>query len=231
MELLGRAVRSYLAGDPSPLGLARDDGYFEELSPAQLIDESAGPHEQELVRLAHGRVLDAGCGAGRIALLLEQAGLPVRGIDISPTLVGVCRSRGLREVEVASVWDDLGGPWDTILLLGNNIGIGADFEGAAALVGHLGAALRPGGSLLMTSLDVTRTTNAEHLRYHERNRRAGRIPGAVRLQLVYRGERSEWYDWLHLSPDEVAVVARRAGLTPEIVAETPWGQFGAALRK
>jgi 2-polyprenyl-3-methyl-5-hydroxy-6-metoxy-1,4-benzoquinol methylase len=45
-----------------------------------------------------GPVVDAGCGPGRIMDHLASLGVSVRGIDLSPRMVGVARERhpGLR---------------------------------------------------------------------------------------------------------------------------------------
>jgi O-antigen chain-terminating methyltransferase len=41
-------------------------------------------------------VLDVGCGRGEFLSLLAAAGIPARGIDLNPSMVQVCRERGLR---------------------------------------------------------------------------------------------------------------------------------------
>ena len=40
-------------------------------------------------------VLDVGCGRGEFLELLQQAGVPARGLDINHEMVEVCRARGL----------------------------------------------------------------------------------------------------------------------------------------
>ncbi len=43
-------------------------------------------------------VMDLGCGRGEFLELMREAGVPARGIELSPELAGVCRAKGL-EVE------------------------------------------------------------------------------------------------------------------------------------
>ncbi|MBI5482482.1 MAG: methyltransferase domain-containing protein [Deltaproteobacteria bacterium] len=229
MEPLGRAVRGHLDGVIAPLRFLRDDGYVDEQSAALFVDEALGPHEAALLERCRGDVLDAGCGAGRLALPLLRRGVRVVGLDVSPTLVDVCRRRGMRAVRVGSVWDDPGGPWDGVLLGGNNLGLGVTLAGAGRLLRHLAAALRPGGAVVLSSVDVTRNADPIHVAYHERNRAAGRPPGMVRLSLGYDGEQGEWFDWLHLSPAELHTVAAGEGLRVELLHEHPSGAYAAAV--
>src|SRR5204863_4388583 len=54
------------------------------------------PQERRAMRYVRGRVLDVGCGAGRVSLHLQERGLDVVGIDVSPLAVQVARHRGRR---------------------------------------------------------------------------------------------------------------------------------------
>ena len=229
MELLGRAVLAHLGGAVTPVRFLRDDGYVDEQSAALFVDDTLGPHEAVLLDRCRGDVLDAGCGAGRLALPLQRRGARVAGLDISPTLVDICRRRGVREVRVGDVWEDPGGPWDTVLLGGNNVGLGVTPAGAGRLLRHLVGTLRPGGAVVLTSVDVTRTTDAVHLAYHERNRAAGRSPGMVRLSLGFDDAQSEWFDWLHLAPAELRAVAAAVGLRVAVLDEHASGAYAAAV--
>ena len=48
-------------------------------------------------------VVDIGCGRGELLSLLKEQGIRARGVDVSPAMVEVCRSRGL-EVEQGDGW-------------------------------------------------------------------------------------------------------------------------------
>jgi len=73
-----------------------------------------------------GRVLDVGCGAGRVGIYLQRyRNLDVTGIDISPLAVRVSRLRGLRKVRLLALEDiDFPrGSFDSVVMFGNNFGL------------------------------------------------------------------------------------------------------------
>lgn len=47
---------------------------------------------EDLVSVDHARVLDIGCGVGRVTSYLHERGLDVRGVDLSPEMVRIARS-------------------------------------------------------------------------------------------------------------------------------------------
>jgi SAM-dependent methyltransferase len=93
-------------------------------------DYFAGPDlwpaaERDALTLARGRVLDIGCGAGRVALELQAAGCAVVAIDESPSAVEVSRRRGVLDARTLR-WQDVSaelGTFDTIVLARNNLAI------------------------------------------------------------------------------------------------------------
>lgn len=55
------------------------------------------PDEHRAMRFVRGRVLDVGCGGGRVSLHLQERELEVVGIDSSPGAIAACRRRGVRD--------------------------------------------------------------------------------------------------------------------------------------
>jgi SAM-dependent methyltransferase len=169
--------------------------------------------ERRAMRFARGRVLDLGCGAGRVALDLQERGLEVVGIDNSPGAVEVCRRRGLRHVELRS-YDELDsgmGLFDTFLLLCNSFGIAGTPEGTVSYLHRLAKLGSPRTRLIASCRDPYRTDDPRHLAYHERNRETGRWPGAARFRVRYLEHSTPWIDLLLVSPDETRRLATEAG--------------------
>jgi len=59
-------------------------------------DTSAWPDRsfyRALIELGHGPALDIGCGTGRLMLDYLASGLDVDGVDNSPEMLGICRTK------------------------------------------------------------------------------------------------------------------------------------------
>lgn len=110
-----------------------------------------------------GRVLDAGCGPGRLTAALAAAGTHLGtttlGIDISTVAVGLARARGVEAARadvLAPPRTLRHQPWDRVLLADGNLGIGGD---PARLLRRAAALLAPGGRIVADVLaegDVVR---------------------------------------------------------------------------
>lgn len=115
------------------------------------------PFYRELARSCGGRVLEVMCGSGRLLAPLAQAGLRVTGIDISGGMLARARERlqaaGLLD-RVELIEDDIclrapQGPFGlAICAINSFMHLAGPAEQLAAL-GHIRAALRPGGVLAL----------------------------------------------------------------------------------
>jgi hypothetical protein len=146
-----------------------------------------------------------------VALELQRRGRSVVGIDISPGAVEVARGRGVRDVRLLAFQevDDSLGRFETIVMLGNNFGL----FGSPSKARRLLRRLRPlADRIVAASIDPHATEDPAHLAYQERNRRRDRMAGQLRLRVRYRDLIGPWFDYLFVSPDEMA----------SILEGTPW---------
>ncbi|HEV7228135.1 class I SAM-dependent methyltransferase [Brevundimonas sp.] len=97
---------------------------------------------------AQARVLEVASGPGWDANVMEARGLEVERTDVSDGFIAVQAERGKRVERLNLLSDDLGGPWDGIVALY----VIQHIEKASApdVVARIAAALRPGGTLLLS---------------------------------------------------------------------------------
>jgi SAM-dependent methyltransferase len=216
-DVFGLALRDWTRGRTDPEIFERDDGFTEtgaghELYVADLRDWL--PAERRAIGYARGRVIDVGCGAGRVALHLQDRGYRVVGLDSSPLAVRTARARGVQETWCRSV-DALTaeiGSFDTIVLFGNNFGIFGTPGRLRRILTAWARLTGPGTRILAGSTNpygggaplLTR-------RYYFSNLEKGRMPGQVRFRIRYRGHVGPWLSWLFVSRQEMTTLLRGTG--------------------
>jgi SAM-dependent methyltransferase len=161
--------------------------------------------QRRALRLARGRVLDVGAGAGRVALHLQEKGLEVVAIDASPGAVEACRKRGVRDARLLRVEDvDKSlGLFDTVVMYGNNLGLLASKSKGRKLLRRLHEITTDRARIIGEILDPYPNAPPIHLEYHKRNRERGRMSGQIRIRIRYRDVATEWFDYLFLSRKEL----------------------------
>jgi SAM-dependent methyltransferase len=205
----GRSVREIVERDD---GFIEAGGYTAEMYLAPFRRWPA--HNRRAMRFVRGRVLDVGCGAGRVCLHLQERGLEVVGIDISPGAVEACRRRGVLDARLCRIEDvDASlGVFDTIVMFGNNLGLLASQAKGRRLLQRFHELTSDRARIVAETRDIYRTEDPAHLAYHERNRRRGRLPGQIRIRVRYRQLKTPWFDYVMVSPDEFE----------ELLAGTGW---------
>ena len=177
------------------------------------------PHlEQKALNMAYGKVLDIGAGAGCHALALQERGMDVKAIDISPLSCEVMKERGIKDVECVNLFcKQLQGKCDTLLLLMNGTGIAGKLSQLPALLNRLKELLSEEGQILIDSSD---------LKYIYENEDGSmdidlNAPyyGEVDYQMQYRDIKGEPFDWLYTDPMLLASVSKQCGLQCQIIEQ------------
>ncbi len=215
-DAFGHEIYDHHCGKGGYEIIEREDGFIDtSMGPAAYFSEYAewSPHSRRAIDMARGRVLDIGCGAGRIALYLQGKGLEVLGIDVSPLALKTCRLRGLRRTKLASITDvsPRWGTFDTIVMFGNNFGLFASWNRARQLLKRFHTMTTPDARILVESLDPYQTMEPAHLRYHKMNRQRCRMAGQARIRVRYKTWASPWFDYLLVSQDEMRKIVEGTG--------------------
>ncbi len=213
-DLWGQIVLAYSRGEPARYSIRREDGYVDDNpSPALYFDVNVSEPEREALKYAEGRILDIGCGPGRVLLYLQERGLEVTGIDNSPLTVQVARQRGAPDVRMMSL-TELSFPassFDTALFFGNNLGLAGTLDATWDVFRTLHDVLSPEGLIIGQSTEPTATDKPEHLRYHEWNRQRGRYVGRVTIRMELGGKVGPWWDLLLLEKPVLEELLRDTG--------------------
>jgi SAM-dependent methyltransferase len=236
-DAFGHALHDALEGRPATHVIERKDGYIDvatmNISGYLLPPEQWPAKDQQALAEVRGRALDVGCGGGRFLIPLQERGMDVVGIDVSPLSLEVCRQRGGRDVREMSVTDvdDRVGPIDTILMMGNNFSLFGSPRRARRLLRRFHRLTSPQGRIVAEALDPYRTTDPFHLAIHAANRRKGRLAGEIRVRVRYQGYCTSWIDLLLVSREEMAEIVTGTGWRIARVIESPGPTFTAVIEK
>lgn len=230
----GRAMLDYLEGREAVELIERDDGMIAPSGgPEAYFSEPSdwASYATDALAYVRGRVLDVGCGAGRISLYLQDLGHEVVGVDISPGAVDTSRRRGVldaREISITQVGPDLG-VFDTLVFFGNNFGLFGNEKRARWLLRRFHRLTSEGGRIVAECTDPYQTEEEAHLSYHESNRKRGRMGGQVRVRVRYKKFRTPWFDWLLASEEEVRGLLEGTGWHLEHSFDSGQGPYSAVI--
>ena len=237
-DLLGKAMWDFQTQqDPQDLITETNISEPDEMSVAYLFRDFAQMPvlEQKALQLAHGRVLDVGCGAGSHSLFLQnKQKLPVTAIDISPKAIDVCRLRGVQNAMIQDVMtlelSDEEPLFDTLLLLMNGTGICGRLHNISSFLQKLKSLLSPDGQILIDSSDLIYMFDEDEdggkwistdMDYY----------GELVFQMTYKNEQEDPFPWLYVDFNTLQNAAHANGLSCELVLEGENYDYLARLKK
>ncbi len=175
---------------------AGEFGPLHKLNPVRL------GYVARVATLAGQRVLDVGCGGGLLAESLAQAGSDVTGIDLSRSLLTTAELHALesgvavryREISAEALAEEVPGSFDVVTCME----MLEHVPDPASVIGALARLVRPGGSIVVSTLN--RTPKAFMLA----------IVGAEYVMRVLPRGTHEYAKFIR--PSELGRAARAAGL-------------------
>ena len=181
--------------------------------------------ERKALRMANGSVLDIGCGSGSHTLWLQEKGLEVKAIDISPGAIETCRIRGVKNAEVQDIWKLEGETFDTLLMLMNGMGICGKLEKLPDLLKKLKRLLKPEGQILADSSDLIYMFEDED----SESLPSDHYYGEVQFETRYKDLRSDPFPWLYVDYHNLALHANHAGFSCELICQGEHYDYMARL--
>ena len=234
-DAFGHGLYDYLKGKGQFIIIERDDGLIEAGKTAGYFAEYIDwpEHEKKAFKYAKGRVLDIGCGAGRHSIYLQDRGLDVLGVDISSLAIKVCELRGLKKAKVlpiTQIGKDLG-KFDTILMLGNNFGLFANKRRTKWLLKRFYNITTKNALIIAETRDPYKTDEPIHLKYHESNRKRGRMAGQVKLRIRYKIYADSWFDYLMVSQEELKAMLKDTRWSIKKFIESDTAMYISVIQK
>ena len=240
MDPMGRAIADYHKSKKASKLRVFSPMFEEDEIPLTTLFrsyEDMPEIERKALDMAKGRILDVGAASGCHSLVLQERGLDVTAIDISPLSVETMKERGVKKVieqdffEIGSQQHvfTLEGQFDTILMLMNGIGIVGTLERMPEFLKQLDKILAPGGQVLCDSSDISYVFEDEEGMIDIPNEMDYYGEHSFRMQ--YKDTIGEPFDWLYIDADTLKQKAGRSGYAVELVAEGEHYDYLARITK
>jgi len=184
--------------------------------------------ERRALDMAEGRILDVGAASGCHSLVLQERGVDVTAIDISPLSVETMKERGVKKVHEQDFFT-LEGKFDTILMLMNGIGIVGTLERMPEFFRQLDTILAPGGQVLCDSSDISYVFEDEEgiidipdeIGYY----------GEQSFRMQYKDTIGEPFNWLYIDADTLRQMAESCEYAVEVIAKGEHYDYLAKITK
>ena len=231
MDPMGRAIAEYYKTGKAERLRVFSPMFEEDELPLPTLFRSYDEMpeiEQKALNIAKGKTLDVGAGSGCHSLVLQDRGIDITAIDISPYSVETMKERGVKKVFEQDFFT-LKGQYDTILMLMNGIGIMGTLERMSVFFKLLDRILAPGGQVLCDSSDICYVYETDDgiielpddMEYY----------GELSFQMQYKDTIGEPFDWLYIDADTLMMKAEENGYAVEVLAEGNHYDYLARITK
>lgn len=220
-DLMGKAIWDYFhKNSPENIQTETSISELDELPIAHLFRNFGEMNslEQKALKLAKGKTLDVGAGAGSHSLFLQnERKLEVMALDISPKSIDVCKLRGIQNTVCENLLEfNPTEKFDTILLLMNGTGIFETVDQMDVYLQKLKSLLNENGQILIDGTDIFYMYEDDDGNYS--------VPvenyyGELDYIVHYKGESENPIKWLYLDFENLEDTAEANGLKAELVLE------------
>lgn len=216
MNLIGQALYDRYQGGKIPIYF-EIGGHKEELSLKRNFRSISqlSKIEKILISMSYGKILDVGCGTGNYIPALNEKG-KVIGIDISPKIIKVAKTMGVKNCFVGDIFKyNEGLKFDTITMFENNIGMSGSVQKTKKLLKKLKSLLKIDGQILIIS-----SKRSKELDYLE-----------TVLTPIYRGVKGESFKWINFNTKFLAKICSHMNLKLITVSGDKYSNLLRIIRK
>lgn len=224
LEPLGKALMAYWKGDKSVQILQEYRSGKIKYIPASVFFRKSDDFfpTEKVFDYCRGRILVVGAGTGIHSLELEHLGYQTTSIEINSQAVQIMQERGVKDIRHCDFFDFSGEKYDTILMLGHNIGICEKLNRIGVLLKKCKSLLNPNGQLLANSIDESRSFKG----LTEQN-----YIGEQEFRLTFDDFSGPWLNWLHVDFQTLSLKAGENGWSSEQLVATDEGEFLVRLQQ
>jgi SAM-dependent methyltransferase len=225
MDVFGEALKDQFSKPPSETLWVHNSYDDPEEMPVDIYfrgEEEMPDLELKALDLCKGKVLDVGAGVGSHALILQNRGFDVTGMDISASAVNIMKQRGLKKAVEGDILKYKGDTFDTLLFMMNGIGLTGTISGLSSFLKRVKTLLRPGGQLVFDSSDLSYL-------YQEVAFPLNGYYGEVNFRYEYKSVKGAWFKWIYVDQQTLKSLAEKQGWIVEIVFEDDQDQYLARL--
>ena len=185
--------------------------------------------EKDFIKYVKGDILCIGGGTGTHSLILQENDYSVDTIDISEKACLIMRKRGVRNVKCVDIFEYAKKKYDTILLLGRNIGLVGKLKKLDDFFKHLKKLLNPKGYIILNSYDLTKSKDLKDIKYIKSNKQSKNYYGEVRYRNICEGNLGDYFNWLYLAPDTLKNKSKEHDFYCDIMKKCDDGNYMAVL--
>lgn len=216
-DAMGKAIADFYKGNANGKLRVLSPMFEEDEIPLSTLFRSfrdMPKMEQKALKMAKGKTLDVGAGSGCHSLWLQDNGVDVTAIDISPYSVETMKARGVVNV-LEQDFFTLDEEYDTILMLMNGIGIVGTLEKLPDFFKHINNVLAEDGQLLCDSSDLCYLYDDKDGIVELMD--SDKYYGELEYTMCYEDICGDSFQWLYIDANTLRNCADANGFKMEIV--------------
>lgn len=165
-----------------------------------------------------GKVLDLGAGMGSLTLILQEKGLTIDALEISPAFCSIMFDRKVKSIiETDFLTAPEIGKYETILMMMNGFGLCGSIDKLPKLFDALNRNLTAEGQVIFDSSDLSYL--------YDKDLPENKYYGEMDFQYEYNGLKGSWFKWLYIDPERLKVEAAKHGFELEVLFTEDTGQY------